>query len=142
MTLETGNVGFLVYRVGSSGLELASKGLIPGSMTTNGSRTFYGGKYDCFDPQGHLDTAYVIVSQAADGRRVWTASFTPRFTNDFLTDTGYTKEFLVQHWQYQGGQIDNRTPALTRDLVAQVNASRHALTRKYSDGRSPNPASK
>ena len=126
MTVETGNVGFLVYRVGQGGLELVSDGLIQGSVAKTGLRPLNGGNYYYFDPQGRLDTAYVIVSRATDGRRVSTASFTPRFTNDFFGDTGYTKEFLVEHSRYQGGKLDNRSPALTRELTAEVNASRPA----------------
>jgi hypothetical protein len=89
-------------------------------------RPLYDGKYDYFDPTGRLDTAYVIVSRAVDGRRVSTASFSPRYTTDFLADTGYSKEFLVQRSMYQGGEIEKLAPALTRDLTAMVNASRHA----------------
>ena len=125
-SVETGNVGFLVYRVGPGGLELVSNGVIPGSVSFSALRPLYGGKYDYFDPAGRLDTAYVIVSQATDGRRISTASFSPRFTNDFLADTGYSKEFLVQRSQYQGGQFETLTPALTRELTSRVNASRRA----------------
>src|SRR6476659_6455184 len=85
--VERGNFGFLVYRVAPSGLELVSNGLIPGSVTTSSMRPLYDGKYDYFDPAGRLDTAYVIVSRAADGRSVSTPSFSPLYTTDFLADT-------------------------------------------------------
>jgi hypothetical protein len=124
--VENRNLGFLLYRVGPGGLELVSNALIPGSMSFSANRPLYGAKYDYYDPTGRLDTAYVIVSQAADGRRVSTTSFSPRYTTDFLRDTGYSKEFLVQRSLYQGGEIEKLTPALTRELTAMVNASRHA----------------
>jgi len=126
MDNETGNLGFLVYKVTDSGLEQVSPNYILGSVTQSQTSTIYGGSYDYFDPQGTAATVYFVVSRALDGRRIESARFTPTFTRDLEGSTGYTRDFLIEHSQWQGGRVDAVYPFLTRDLTAVVNASRPA----------------
>jgi Peptidase family C25 len=124
MVSESGNLGFLVYRIGGTGLEPVYNGIAVTSYGSGTAHPYLGGQYDFFDVQGTLDTAYVVVSRALDGRTLQSAVITPRFSNDMLADTGYTREFLFEHSQWQGGTVVNERPALTRELTATVNASR------------------
>src|SRR4051794_13662363 len=51
MSSELGNIGFLVYRVGGSGLEPAGPGMIMGSASKS-TKTLYGESYEMYDPLG------------------------------------------------------------------------------------------
>ena len=126
MARESGNLGFLVYRLGGNGLELVSDGIAQASKGTSTAFSNGGEKYDFFDTQGTFETSYVIVSRSIDGRAVQSPVITPRFSNDLEADTGYTREFLIEHSQWQGGKIKNDSLALTRELTAMVRASRTA----------------
>jgi len=126
MERETGNLGFLVYRITGHGLEPVGDGIVQMSSGTSPARPEYGARYEFFDPQGSLGTAYAIVSRAVDGRQIQSPTFTPRFSNDLQADTGYTHEFMIQHAEWRGGRLTNGQPALNRELTAMVNASRPA----------------
>ena len=125
MEKEAANIGFLVYRIDGGGMVPVSD-VISGSIAKNGLRPLYGASYDHFDLNGAIGTSYVIVSLAADGRRLQSLSFTPQYTTDFLGDTGYTKEFLVERAQYLGSKLQIDSAGLTRQMMAEVIASRPA----------------
>ena len=96
MTEETENMGFLVYRLGKGGFEIASENLIPGSMSKLGRETMYGNQYEFFDPSGTLGSAYRIQAIGPDGSRVSSLMISSRYTSDFDSDAGFSKAELVR----------------------------------------------
>ena len=123
MKSELNNVGFLVYRTGETGLELVSPGLIMSSHAGAGQRPAYGEAYEFYDPAGTLDSTYVIQNQFANGNRVSTNPFNPKFTTDFLADTGHTKAELEGRGRSKNGILRRNDLALPSDLQAIVTGS-------------------
>ena len=93
MTVETGNIGFFVYRVGVKGLEQVNS-LIPGSATRINDRPLFGEQYETYDPQGTSNTTYVIQYVTTDGRRVSTDQISAKYVSNLASVAGRTKEAL------------------------------------------------
>ena len=117
MTVETGNVGFFVYRVGTKGLELVNDVLIPGSATRIKDRPLYGEKYETYDPQGSSNTTYVIQCLTTDGRRISSDQISTKYTSNLAILTGKSKESYEAKDSSRNGDIE--TTRLTDKSISQ-----------------------
>ena len=122
MKSELANVGFFVYRAGASGPELVSPGMIMSSYAGLTNRTLSDGTYEFYDVAGTLDSTYFITNQFANGNRLSTDAFRPKFTSDFLLDTGYTKAELEDHARSKNGILKRGDLSLPSGLQATVNS--------------------
>jgi hypothetical protein len=112
MASEDRNVGFYVYRVGLAGMELVDPVMIVGSYGKAKNRTLYGESYEIFDPQGVVDSTYVVESVALSGRRIQTAPFGAKYKEDFRG-----------RQTIRNGDIQKSDLSLTKELNNVVSAS-------------------
>ncbi|MBK7393495.1 MAG: hypothetical protein IPI64_09390 [Chloracidobacterium sp.] len=127
MTSETGNMGFLVYRISRRGQQQASENLITGSLSKLGSETVYGGKYEFFDPSGTFGSAYVIQAIGPKGDRLSSSIASSRYTSNIEAEAGMSKADMVRVSSGQNGQIQNTLPT---DLIGTESSK--ATTRLLS----------
>ncbi len=123
MKTELGNIGFLVYRMGEYGAELVSPGMIMSSYAGLAERTSSGETYEFYDLTGTLNSAYIIQNQFANGSRVSTSEFSPKFTVDFLADTGHTKAELEDRAGSKHAVLKRNGLSLPSSLQAVVNGA-------------------
>lgn len=122
MKAERGNIGFLVYRMGVSGPELVTP-MIMSRYAGAINKTYNGESYEFYDLAGTLDSTYIIWNQFANGNRVSTSAFNPKFTTDFLLHTGYTKAELENRARSKNAVLKSNDLSLPSSLQATVNAS-------------------
>ncbi|HRI03003.1 MAG TPA: C25 family cysteine peptidase [Pyrinomonadaceae bacterium] len=119
MASETGNLGFLVYRVGRRGEQQANENLVTGSMSKLGSEVMYGGKYEFFDPSGTIGTTYMIQAICPDGSRLSSPVASSRYTANFDAEAGISKAELIRVSTGQNGELQNTLPT---DLIGTERA--------------------
>ncbi len=112
MKAENRNAGFFVYRVATKGLELVDPIMTVGSFGRTRKQISYGETYEIYDPQGGLDSTYVVESLGIDGRRIQTAVFGTKFTNDRQTKPSP-----------RNSDIEKRELSLTKELQETVTTS-------------------
>ena len=124
MTEETGNMGFLVYRIGRRGQQLASENLITGSMSKLGAETMYGGNYEFFDSSGTLGSAYIIQAVGPDGNKVLSSVASSRYTSNLEAEAGMSKADMVMAASGLNGKLQNTLPL---DLVTTESSKTKAV---------------
>ena len=122
MRTELNNIGFLVSRLGDNGFEVIAP-MIMGSYSKVRAKVLEGGTYEYYDPQGTLNSIYLIQNRFTSGNQVSTNSFSPKYTGNFFTDTGHTKAELEELAHNTNGNLRKGDLALPSDLQAVVNGS-------------------
>jgi hypothetical protein len=85
MAEEKGNAGFMIYRYGSSGLELVNDSLKPGSFGKFHNETTYGEVYEIIDESGTIGTNYVVQAwKIGSDRRVFSQVASAKFASDLV----------------------------------------------------------
>ena len=66
---ETGNLGFVVYRITAKGREIVGRNLIAGNYLKSQNAESNGGSYSIFDKAGDVSSQYVIESIGVSGQK-------------------------------------------------------------------------
>ena len=111
MSEETENMGFLVFRLGRGGFEQVSESLITGSMARLGRETMYGGKYEFFDPNGTLGSAYKIQAVGPGGGKLSSSTVSATYTATFESEAGMSKADLLRVFEAANSQTQDTLPA-------------------------------
>ncbi|MEQ1645017.1 MAG: hypothetical protein ABL959_16325, partial [Pyrinomonadaceae bacterium] len=88
MAVERRNVGFYVFRVGSTDDGLVSPVMVLGSSARSSQEVTAGGRYQLFDPQGNAQTEYVIRSLGRDGSEITSRNARVSMVKDLEAITG------------------------------------------------------
>src|SRR5436190_5747742 len=118
---ETRNLGFFLYRNTESGPVLVNPNIIGGAFTKTSMPTSYGDKYEFYDRDGVAGSSYYLQSLSTDGRRISTAPFAPKLTDNFERDAGHPRAYFEELAQNRNGDLLERSMKLTPDLQHTVN---------------------
>lgn len=98
MALEVNNGGFYVYRLDNGIRTLVSKGLINGSAVNFGEDAMPGEKYSLYDPDGGINSMYVIESLNMNGTLRSSDSFAAQYVADLRQ---VSVDFSKERWNWQ-----------------------------------------
>jgi hypothetical protein len=121
--VETRNVGFYVYRMTAGGAQRVNANIVGGAATKSLAPARYGERYELYDTEGALGSVYYIESLSTSGQRVSTATFTPKFTENFERDTGHPKSYFEQLAQNRNGDLQHQDLRLPKELGRSVTES-------------------
>ncbi len=93
-SVESGNLGFNVYRINNGEKELVSSNLIPGNYLKTGDAQAIGNKYTFFDPNGDTNSVYYIESLSTKGEKQTTDLIVPKYVRELDSITGSSSETL------------------------------------------------
>ncbi|MGI8812156.1 MAG: C25 family cysteine peptidase [Pyrinomonadaceae bacterium] len=126
MVAESRNMGFYVYRITSTGEEMATTEMIPGAALTTGPIVQYGENYSFFAPNDPGNAAYVVEMVSVSGGRTRSTVVSPTYTTNLNTIAGTSVQKLEKETKSATGEVIHRDVALTKELSSEVAAGRSA----------------
>lgn len=122
-SVETKNVGFLVYRVKDGETKVVSNSFVGGAFLKNGTETSYGNKYEFFDPNGDLSATYYIQSIDVNGKNQTSVLVSPREISNLKSVNGNPSEFYLNRSNNPNAIVENKDLNLPKDIQRTIEAN-------------------
>lgn len=90
MGVESGTVGFNVYRSDGNNTELVSPEMVSATGGSLRTGSVAGGRYSFFDAEGTANSTYFVLAHGMDGSTVNSSPAAPEFIND-LSEIGFQR---------------------------------------------------
>jgi hypothetical protein len=123
MDVETDNVGFNVYRLGTGGPARSNDGMILGSKAHYGTEPAYGESYSYFDPNGSLGDVFYVEAVDSAGVRVSSGKFGVSYVEELRKVAGASSDELIARDARRKAPLTNSELTLPKDVQTVVESS-------------------
>lgn len=120
MRVESGNLGFHVYRMSGSEKIRVNPHLIGGGFLRDNTENLRGLSYSHFDPSGHFGTAYFVETVNIDGRNTFSGYVFPEFVRDLTPIAGISSEKMFKAAARMDHLIEREAPILPKQLLSEI----------------------
>lgn len=115
---ETKNVGFYVYRINGEKHQVGNMTL--GSATRVGNETVFGESHSIFDPDGDINSLYIVESLRLDGKRSTSNRFIPTIVPDIAPFAGSSSKELIERQELAKGIVADDSLAISKELQTDI----------------------
>ena len=126
MIAEANTAGYNVYRLDRGGKYLVNETMVVGSWKRSRATGNNAGSYQVFDPEGGVDSKYVIECHLISGERLSGGKSGAILVDDMEKATGISVETLQNVARSANGKIEHRTSELPSDLADIVSSAMQA----------------
>lgn len=122
--IESGNLGFNVYRITENETVRINPNMIGGAMFSSTDEIIYGKDYTFFDVDGTSGTRYLIESYSINGTRKQQFEITAQYLSDITSVAGSSSAFLQDAARTAQPNLLKNELILPPELIEETQAER------------------